>query len=243
VPGAGNPQAFNRYSYGWNKPVKYSDPSGHCAGVLSWIRGLATYDTTCDNLGLANDIAHDSRANVVEKALAVGYIGVEVTAHAAALVGTAGVVCGLTPACAAAVEPALGIGATTAAAASAAAANSETKQAVVDTASSLLEKVSRIDITNAKVDYLLRLDAGKAKGFDILGFTLNNADKLRETLGSIGQRVDLTSGEVTEFGIKFRQVEDIIGPNGAEGRLTTVWQIDEGSDVLRFITAIPEPFN
>jgi len=29
VPGAGNPQAFNRYSYGWNNPVKYIDPSGH----------------------------------------------------------------------------------------------------------------------------------------------------------------------------------------------------------------------
>ncbi|MCB9432693.1 MAG: hypothetical protein H6668_11985 [Ardenticatenaceae bacterium] len=25
-----NPQAFNRYSYGYNNPVKYTDPSGHC---------------------------------------------------------------------------------------------------------------------------------------------------------------------------------------------------------------------
>jgi RHS repeat-associated protein len=29
VPGAGNPQAFNRYSYGLNNPVKYTDPTGH----------------------------------------------------------------------------------------------------------------------------------------------------------------------------------------------------------------------
>jgi RHS repeat-associated protein len=29
VPGAGNPQAFNRYAYGLDNPVKYIDPSGH----------------------------------------------------------------------------------------------------------------------------------------------------------------------------------------------------------------------
>jgi len=29
IPGAGNPQAWNRYSYTLNNPVKYTDPSGH----------------------------------------------------------------------------------------------------------------------------------------------------------------------------------------------------------------------
>ena len=29
VPGAGNPQAFNRYSYGFNRPMVLRDPSGH----------------------------------------------------------------------------------------------------------------------------------------------------------------------------------------------------------------------
>jgi RHS repeat-associated protein len=31
VPGAGNPQAFNRYSYALSNPLRYTDPSGHCA--------------------------------------------------------------------------------------------------------------------------------------------------------------------------------------------------------------------
>jgi RHS repeat-associated protein len=31
VPGAGNPQAFNRYSYALSNPLKYTDPSGHVA--------------------------------------------------------------------------------------------------------------------------------------------------------------------------------------------------------------------
>jgi hypothetical protein len=30
VPGAGNPQSLNRYSYVYNNPLKYTDSSGHC---------------------------------------------------------------------------------------------------------------------------------------------------------------------------------------------------------------------
>ncbi|MDA1097154.1 MAG: RHS repeat-associated core domain-containing protein, partial [Chloroflexi bacterium] len=29
VPGIGNPQAWNRYSYVLNNPLRYTDPSGH----------------------------------------------------------------------------------------------------------------------------------------------------------------------------------------------------------------------
>jgi RHS repeat-associated protein len=31
VPGAGNPQALNRYSYAFNDPIAYTDPTGHMA--------------------------------------------------------------------------------------------------------------------------------------------------------------------------------------------------------------------
>ena len=33
MPGAGKPQAFNRYSYVLNRPLNLSDPSGHCPGL------------------------------------------------------------------------------------------------------------------------------------------------------------------------------------------------------------------
>jgi len=32
VPGAGNPQAYNRYAYALNSPLRYTDPSGHDVG-------------------------------------------------------------------------------------------------------------------------------------------------------------------------------------------------------------------
>jgi hypothetical protein len=88
----------------------------------------------------------------------------------------------------------------------------------------------------------LSQDAGKAKGFDKLGFSASNSDGLRKVLDSIGKQVDLVGGVTTQFGTKFEKVVEIVGPNGVRGRITTVWQIDHGSDVLRFITAIPEPF-
>jgi RHS repeat-associated protein len=34
VPGAGKPQALNRYSYVFNNPLKYTDPTGHAARML-----------------------------------------------------------------------------------------------------------------------------------------------------------------------------------------------------------------
>jgi hypothetical protein len=52
VPGAGNPQNLNRYSFVGNNPVKYIDPSGHTrlCGVGcddgNWTPGLAQYGVT-----------------------------------------------------------------------------------------------------------------------------------------------------------------------------------------------------
>jgi RHS repeat-associated protein len=42
VPGASNPQAFNRYSYVNNNPLRYTDPSGHWPEWLSYVTGALT---------------------------------------------------------------------------------------------------------------------------------------------------------------------------------------------------------
>ncbi|MBI5877553.1 MAG: RHS repeat protein [Chloroflexi bacterium] len=43
VPGAGNPQALNRYSYTYNNPLKYTDPTGHCPACAFGIVLLGAY--------------------------------------------------------------------------------------------------------------------------------------------------------------------------------------------------------
>jgi len=37
VPGAGSAKAFDRYAYGLNNPLKYTDPSGHCSVSGHWM--------------------------------------------------------------------------------------------------------------------------------------------------------------------------------------------------------------
>jgi len=102
--------------------------------------------------------------------------------------------------------------------------------------------ISQVVVAGSKLEYILSQDPGKAKGFAQLGYTLANKEALQQTLTSLGQRLQLSGGIVTEYGTKFEQVVELTGPNGALGRVTIIWQIDKGSDILRFITAIPEPF-
>ncbi len=37
VPEPGNPQSLNRYAYTYNNPLKYTDPTGHCAEPVSFL--------------------------------------------------------------------------------------------------------------------------------------------------------------------------------------------------------------
>jgi RHS repeat-associated protein len=56
APGLGNPQNRNRYSYALNNPLKYTDPSGHCA------KGDKDDKTACEEAGtyiLTHGIALD----------------------------------------------------------------------------------------------------------------------------------------------------------------------------------------
>jgi RHS repeat-associated protein len=89
VPQAGNPQALNRYSYVNNSPLKFVDPTGHCWGFASGLRGTGAYGATCSNMDMALTIVQSPNASAGEKALAGGYIAVEGAAHVAVVAGTA----------------------------------------------------------------------------------------------------------------------------------------------------------
>jgi RHS repeat-associated protein len=111
VPEAGNPQALNRYSYVANSPLKYVDPSGHCWGIASGLRGTWLYGATCPNIDMALTIIQHPEASAGQKIGAGVYLAVAAGAHFALAAGSAGLACGAVgPACVKPVEAAIGIG-------------------------------------------------------------------------------------------------------------------------------------
>lgn len=60
VPEPGNPMAYDRFAYGYNNPVKYNDPSGHCPICLhiavEFIVQLITHDLQDGSFDTPNNI-------------------------------------------------------------------------------------------------------------------------------------------------------------------------------------------
>ncbi len=116
--------------------------------------------------------------------------------------------------------------------------------AVSQAGQQLAQNALKVEVAAPKLEYLLRAGAGKVEGFARLGYSSTNTNALQQMLANLGAKVDTASGGVmTQYGTKFTQISEIAGPNGVTGRVTTVWQIDQGAEgVLRFITAWVEVF-
>jgi RHS repeat-associated protein len=98
-------------------------------------------------------------------------------------------------------------------------------------------------ITADKMRYLLVLDAGKANGFKLLGYTVENAKQLEDMLAASQSLITNTTAKaVTQYGTQYTVSMEIVGANGVKGIIDVGWQIDHGSTVYRLITAIPHPF-
>jgi hypothetical protein len=79
----------------------------------------------------------------------------------------------------------------------------------------------------------------KAKYFKSLGYSVANADHLRNDLIAI-----ITSNEVTEtidtsFGTKYLVDGEIISPTGIRARVRTIWIFETGEVYPHLVTAYP----
>lgn len=100
-------------------------------------------------------------------------------------------------------------------------------------------------IAKEKFGYLL--DTVKAAGdhsiaWNKMGYTLSNATEFGEMLIQNGMEQALVRREISEYGSKWVQEYILTGPSGLTAKITVVWMIDKGTDVLRLVTAYVDDF-
>ena len=107
-----------------------------------------------------------------------------------------------------------------------------------------LPHADRLGISKAKLaQYLLssthRAGKGKAEFFIAHGFTASASGELATALQQHAREHDVTLAEDTPFGIRYVIEGSLVAPNGRQLQVRTVWFIDEGGQVPRFVTAYP----
>src|SRR5262245_34894911 len=92
-------------------------------------------------------------------------------------------------------------------------------------------------------DYLLSethaVGKSKAKYFRSYGFNDSNASDLAEGLLAIAQSAQVESSERSPYGTKYIVDGELETPNGVMIQVRTVWIIEHGTEVPRFVTAYP----
>lgn len=83
----------------------------------------------------------------------------------------------------------------------------------------------------------------KHKAFEELGYDVNSQEGRDQATQDVEQQLrehlpeaPAQPGKSTEYGDRYEVETPIKGPNGKEGTLVTVWQVDKGSDHPRLIT-------
>lgn len=79
----------------------------------------------------------------------------------------------------------------------------------------------------------------KATVFRSLGFDTANPDALAAELVRHALHNDVSIQTDSEFGVRYVIDGWIVSPAGKQARIRTVWFVDNGSDVPRFVTAYP----
>ncbi len=79
----------------------------------------------------------------------------------------------------------------------------------------------------------------KAKYFRTLGYSESNLLRLKEALIAVAVTSDVTESISTPFGTKYVVDGDLDAPAGIRARVRTVWVLESGEDLPRFVTAYP----
>lgn len=93
-------------------------------------------------------------------------------------------------------------------------------------------------------DYLLSqshpVGRTKAEFFASLGYTRENWHVLAFNLRRHAEQADAVDAGTSEFGTKYEVRSKLIGPDGREAGIVSVWIILIDEDFPRFVTAYPE---
>jgi len=84
IPGAGDSQAWDRYAFALNNPVKYVDPDGHDSILASFWN---SYTTVWTNFNAATSIIANPDATIGQRTIAGIYTGTVITSHVTLAVG------------------------------------------------------------------------------------------------------------------------------------------------------------
>jgi hypothetical protein len=102
------------------------------------------------------------------------------------------------------------------------------------------------DVSRSKlVDYLLSeshpAGLGKARFFLGLGFRAERQELLRWALLRHAERNPVVLRQKTAFGSKYVVDGLLEGPSGRQALVRSVWFVEAGLSIVRFVTAYPAP--
>ncbi len=231
------PLSLNKWIYVEDNPTNRTDPSGRCYGPLSFLRNIPIESQICGHLDQAMFLYAWPGSNSTQRILASAYIGGWAFSHSGIIVGAAGVVVAGGQA---AITWLTGLYAASQYAQQAAQTCPQLENYLpsLQPPNNLNYIWNQVIVSSPKIDYLMT--SPDKDGFIKLGYSF---DTLQSQLNIIGESVTPDHFSwLSEYGPRFEKAVEVLGPSGLMGRITTVWQVDFGTNVLRIITAIPEVF-